>query len=142
MFVIDGSGSMWGRFEADKRAKIDVVRELLSAKITAAAGQNIGLTSFGHRRKSDCSDVEVIAEPVSDPAPVLAPLAKLNPRGKGPLVTALRQAAGALTQSRPASMIVINDAADNCQQDACAAANEIAAATPGVAIHVVSIGVD
>lgn len=142
MFVIDGSGSMWGRFEADKRAKIDVVRELLSAKITAAAGQNIGLTSFGHRRKSDCSDVEVIAEPGSDPAPVLAPLAKLNPRGKGPLVTALRQAAGALTQSRPASMIVINDGADNCQQDACAAANEIAAATPGVAIHVVSIGVD
>ena len=26
LFLIDGSGSMWGRFEPDKRAKIDAVR--------------------------------------------------------------------------------------------------------------------
>lgn len=142
MLVIDGSGSMWGRFEADKRAKIDVVRELLKTKIETAGPQQIGLTSFGHRRRSDCSDVEVIAKPGTDPLPVQEPLAKLNPRGKGPLVAALRDAAAALTPSRPASMIVINDGADNCQQDACAAATEIASEVPGVAIHMISIGVE
>ena len=57
MFVIDGSGSMWGRFETDKRAKIDVIRELLKPIIQSAGQQSIGLASFGHRRKGDCSDV-------------------------------------------------------------------------------------
>jgi Ca-activated chloride channel homolog len=142
MFVIDGSGSMWGRFEADKRAKIDVVRDLLRSKIEASEGQAVGLTSFGHRRRGDCSDVEVIAEPATDSAPVLEPLAKLNPRGKGPLVGALRQAVGALGPNRPASLIVVGDGADNCQQDACAAAKEIASSAAGVAIHMIAIGVD
>ena len=142
MLVIDGSGSMWGRFEADKRAKIDVVRDLLRSKIEAAGGHALGLTSFGHRRKSDCSDVEVIADPGSDAAAVLDPLAKLNPRGKGPLVAGLREAVAALGKGRPASLIVIGDGVDNCQQDACAAAGDIAKDAPGVAVHMIAIGVE
>jgi Ca-activated chloride channel family protein len=142
MFVIDGSGSMWGRFETDKRAKIDVIRELLRAPIAAAGKTRIGLASFGHRRKSDCSDVEVIAEPGEAREPVLAPLEKLNPRGKGPLVAGLKAASAALGQSRPASLVVINDGADNCQQDACAFAADFAKSAPGVPIHMISIGVD
>ena len=142
LFVVDGSGSMWGRFEADKRAKIDVVRELLKTKIETAPGQPIGLASFGHRRKSDCSDVEVIATPNVDHGLLFEPLEKLNPRGKGPLVAGLRAAITGLGQSRPASLIVIGDGIDNCQQDACAAAVEIAAQAPGVAIHMISIGVE
>ena len=142
MLVVDGSGSMWGRFEASNVAKIDAARELLKTKIDAAAGQPIGLLSFGHRRKSDCSDVEVIAAPTTDHDLVLTPLAKLNPRGKGPLVAALRAAVAALGKSRPASVIVVGDGTDNCQLDPCAAATEIAAANPGVPVHMISIGVD
>ena len=142
LLLIDGSGSMWGRFEADKRAKIDVVRELLLPKIDAATGQPIGLASFGHRRKSDCSDVEVIAAPNADHTALFEPLAKLNPRGKGPLVAGLRAAIGSLGQGRPASVIVIGDGIDNCQQDTCSAAAELATSAPGVAIHMISIGVD
>ena len=142
MLVVDGSGSMWGRFEASNVAKIDAARELLKTKIDAAAGQPIGLLSFGHRRKSDCSDVELIAAPAIDHDLVLAPLAKLNPRGKGPLVAALRAAVAALGKTRPASVIVVGDGTDNCQLDPCAAASEIAAANPGVPVHMISIGVD
>ena len=142
VLLIDGSGSMWGRFEADKRPKIDVIRELLKTKIAAAGKINIGLASYGHRRKGDCSDVEVIADPGAPREMVLLPLEKLNPRGKGPLVSGLRQAVAALGQSRPASVLVINDGIDNCQQDACAAAAEIAKSSPGVAIHMISIGID
>lgn len=142
MLIIDGSGSMWGRFETDNRAKIDAVRDLVKSRIEATPGQAIGLASFGHRRRGDCSDVEVIAPAAIDHAPVLDPLAKLNPRGKGPLVAALRQGIAALGPSRPASLIVVGDGADNCQQDACAAATEIATANPGVPIHMISIGVD
>ncbi len=141
-FLIDGSGSMWGRFEPDKRAKIDAVRELLKPVITSAGQSHIGLGSFGHRRKGDCSDVEIIAAPGLERDPVLGPLEKLNPKGKGPLVEGLRQSVAAIGTNRPASIIVINDGADNCQQDACAAAAEIAKSSPGVAIHMISIGVD
>ena len=141
-FLIDGSGSMWGRFEPDKRAKIDAVRELLKPVITSAGQSHIGLGSFGHRRKSDCSDVEIIAAPGTDRDGVLGPLEKLNPKGKGPLVEGLRQSVAAIGTSRPASIIVINDGPDNCQQDACAAAAEIAKSSPGIAIHMISIGVD
>ena len=142
MLLIDGSGSMWGRFEGGNVAKIDAVRDLLKAKIEAATAQPVGLTSFGHRRKGDCTDVEVIAAPSADHEAMLATLAKLNPRGKGPLVAGLRQAVAALGKSRPANLIVVSDGADNCQQDACAAAAEIAAANPGVPIHMISIGVE
>ncbi len=141
-FLIDGSGSMWGRFEPDKRAKIDAVRELLKPVITSAGQTRIGLGSFGHRRKGDCSDVEIIAAPGLEHDAVLAPLEKLNPRGKGPLVDGLRQSVAAIGANRPASIIVINDGPDNCQQDTCAAAAEIAKSAPGVAIHMISIGVD
>lgn len=142
MFVIDGSGSMWGRLDPDKRAKIDLIRELVKAKIPEAGSSKIGLTSFGHRRKGDCSDVEVIAGATDVREPVLTPLEKLNPRGKGPLVTALRLAAEAIGPTRPASLIVIGDGIDNCQQDACAAAEEISKSAPGIAIHMIAIGVD
>lgn len=142
MLVIDGSGSMWGRFESDKRAKIDVIRDALKTPIAAAGASRIGFTSFGHRRRADCSDVEVIAEPTAERDGVLYALEKLNPRGKGPLVGGLKAAAAALGTARPASIVVIGDGADNCQQDACAFAAEFAKSTPGVAIHMIAIGVD
>jgi Ca-activated chloride channel homolog len=142
MLIIDGSGSMWGRFEGTNLAKIDAARELLKTKIDAAGAQPVGLISFGHRRKADCTDVEVIAAPSADHELILSPLAKLNPRGKGPLVAGLRAAVAALGKTRPASVIVVGDGTDNCQLDPCAAATEIAAANPGVPIHMISIGVE
>ncbi len=144
MLVIDGSGSMWARYEtdADKRAKIDVLRELLKPIVAGAGSNRIGLLSFGHRRKGDCGDVEVIAAPDTDHTTVLAPLEKLNPKGKGPLAEGLRQAAAAIAATRPASILAVTDGADNCRQDACAAAAEIAKSSPNVAIHVVAIGVE
>jgi Ca-activated chloride channel homolog len=142
MLIIDGSGSMWGRFEGTNLAKIDAARDLLKTKIEAAGAQPVGLISFGHRRKADCTDVEVIAAPSADHELILGPLAKLNPRGKGPLVAGLRAAVAALGKTRPASVIVIGDGTDNCQLDPCAAATELAAANPGVPIHMISIGVE
>lgn len=144
MLVIDGSGSMWARYEtdADKRAKIDVVRELMKPIVAGAGSNRIGLLSYGHRRKGDCSDVEVIAAPGIDRTTVVAPLEKLNPKGKGPLAEGLRQAVAALGATRPASILAITDGADNCRQDACAVAAEIAKSSPNLAIHVVALGVE
>lgn len=141
MIVLDGSGSMWARFDAEKRAKIDVVRDQLTAALQSNTTNRIGLSSFGHRRRGNCSDIEIISAPDVSRTTTLDAVDKLNPRGKGPLVTALRETLSALGAERPASIILISDGPDNCQQDACAAASEFAASTPGVAIHTIAIGV-
>ncbi len=57
------------------------------------------------------------------------------------MTAALKLAIGAIGQSRPAQILVVGDNADNCQQDSCAVAKEIAATAPGVAIQVIGIGV-
>ena len=143
MLIIDGSGSMWGPLPPDKRAKIDIVREAMRTAVTSAPNQTrIGLASFGHRRTSDCGDVEIIATPGLDRAPVAAVIDKLNPRGKGPIAEALRQTAKAIGATRPASILVITDGTDNCRQDACEAAAEIARTAPGVPVHLVSLAVE
>ena len=142
MIVLDGSGSMWGRIDADKRAKIDIVREALGPILAGATTARIGLTSYGHRRKSDCSDVEIISAPVAEHGAVITAVEKLNPRGKGPIAEALTQTAKAIGSSRPASILVITDGADNCQQDACEAAASLAKTAPGVAVHLISLAVE
>ena len=55
-----------------------------------------GLASFGHRR-GDCSDVEMLRAPEPlDAQRIVEPLERLNPRGRGPLTLALREAAKSL----------------------------------------------
>jgi Ca-activated chloride channel family protein len=141
MLILDGSGSMWGRLAPANRPKIDIVRDKLGTLLAAPSSTRLGLISFGHRRRGDCNDVEMIAGPDSPRQDVLDPISKLSPRGPGPLTAALKMAADAIGQSRPAQIIVVGDNADNCRQDSCAAAQEIAKMAPGVAIQVIGIGV-
>ncbi len=185
MVLIDGSGSMGARFDADKRTKFDAVRERLLT-VVQAAGENIrggpiGVTAFGHRRRGDCSDVQVIVGLTEAPQPsqalgttsasaanasvtdpsatepslpgiiatngsrhgaALDAIAKLNPRGKGPLASGLTAAFGAIGARRPASIIAFSDGPDNCQQDACAAAADLAKNFPGVAVHMIGLNLD
>lgn len=146
MIVFDGSGSMWGRLDGDKKsAKFELAREALRTALPAVSqSAKAGLMAFGHRRGGDCSDIGVISpvEALSDPARLMAPLDKFNPRGKGPVAEALRQAAANVGDADPASIILIHDNADNCRQDPCEAATEIAAAHPKLKIHIVSLGID
>lgn len=144
MIILDGSGSMWGRLQGDKRAKIDVVRDALRPLIgNAPAGARIGLMSFGHRRGGDCSDVEVLAPAAEGEIErLIGPLDKLSPRGKGPLTAAIREAAKALGPAPGASIILIHDNADNCRQDPCEAAAEIASGGRKLKINLVPLGLD
>lgn len=142
MLLIDGSGSMWSRFDPDRRSKIDIVREKLTPILQNAKRADIGFASFGHRRKGDCSDTEVIIAAGPDRDAPIAELQKLNPRGKGPLVKALAETATAVGPRRPASILLLSDGPDNCQQDACAAAAEIARTSPGLAVHTIGLALD
>lgn len=144
IIIVDGSGSMWAGLAPDRTPKIDLAREALRQALTPLGPQSrIGLMSFGQRRRADCSDVEVISPPESGPGErLVTQIDKLNPRGKGPITAALREAAKQLPPGSPASIILLHDGPDNCQQDPCAAAAEIAKANPRLVIDVISLGLD
>ena len=136
--VFDGSGSMWGSIEGAKTSKLVLAREGVRrglGKINPLT--RVGVASFGHRR-GDCGDVEVLRAPEPlDVQRILEPLEKLNPRGRGPLTLALREAAKSLPTSGKKSLLLIHDDADNCQQDLCTVAGELRAAN--IAVHVVGL---
>ena len=144
IILLDGSGSMWGKLEGDQAPKFDAVRELLRQSFPRMKPDTrLGLAAFGHRRRGTCNDVEVIVPPQPGSlAQVQAPLDRLNAMGKGPLVMGLREAAKAIGTTAPATIIVINDDVDNCGQDLCTAAAEIAKANPALTVHTISLGLD
>ena len=137
--IFDGSGSMWGNIEGARASKFVMARDALKRALPKVAPQTrVGLASFGHRR-GDCTDVEMIKppEPV-DAARLLESLERLNPRGRGPLTLALREAAKALPPAPgKRSLLLIHDDADNCQQNICIAAQELRGT--GITVHVVGL---
>lgn len=142
MLVFDGSGSMWGKVDGSKEPKFAVAREALRPALGKVAGKaRLGLLSFGHRRQGACADIEVIAAPEQGAADrITGPLDKLSPKGKGPVAQALREAGKALAGKSPASIVLVNDNADNCQQDMCAAAEELGKAQ--IKVFAVGIGLE
>jgi Ca-activated chloride channel family protein len=139
VIVFDGSASMWGIIDGARGSKLVVAREAVRRGLGKIGTQTrVGLASFGHRR-GDCADVEVIRppEPV-DVARLMEPLEKLNPRGRGPLTLAIREAAKSLPPAPgKRSLLLIHDDADNCQQNICVGAQELRAA--GVTVHVIGL---
>src|SRR5262245_22554510 len=139
MIVFDGSGSMWGPIEGARQSKLVVAREGLRRALAKLAPQTrVGLTSFGHRR-GDCGDIELMrrAEPI-DMDRIMLPLERLNPKGRGPLTLALREAAKGLpSDASRRTLVLIHDDADNCQPDLCALAGELRAG--GIKAHVISL---
>lgn len=140
MIILDGSGSFWGKIEGDKRAKLDISRDAVRSGIAKSPqGARIGLMSFGPR----CTDAGILVQAEAGTAERIGGvLDKLNPRGKGPVGLALKEAAKSLKERAPAAIVLIADNADNCGVDACAAAEEIAKTQPGLAIHVVGVGLE
>jgi Ca-activated chloride channel homolog len=139
MIILDGSGSMWGTIDGSRQNKLTLVRDNMRRALARLGPETrVGLTGFGHRR-GDCGDVEVMlpAEKL-DAERIMAPLGPYNPKGRGAVALAMREAAKSLAgMPGRRSVVLIHDDADNCQADACAAAAEVKSA--GVTVHVVGL---
>ena len=138
--VIDGSGSMWGGLGGDGTSKLAAARLALEQTLPQLAqSANLGLVTFG----PGCRSADVVVEPAAgDAAAVVAPLAKFNPRGKGPLSAGLNVAAETFPAGARGAIVLLHDGLDNCGEDQCAAATAIAAAHPGVVIHTISLAME
>jgi Ca-activated chloride channel homolog len=144
MILVDGSGSMWGQMPADGRAKLEIARDVLRQSLPRIKPEaRLGFATYGHRRRGNCGDAEVIVPPQpNNLAALTAPLDRLSALGKGPLALALRDTAAAIGEAKPASIVMLFDDLDNCGQDVCAVAADIAAKRPGLAVHGIGLGLD
>lgn len=142
LVILDGSGSMWSPASDDKRSKLLLVRDGVKRGLGRIARESrVGLIAFGHRRTSDCGDIETVVKPGEGTGPAVgAALDKVGARGRGPITQALREAARQLPGApAPAAIVLVHDDLDNCQLDPCSAVGDLRRANPRVVVHVVSL---
>jgi len=141
LFVFDGSASMLG--QVDGKAKIDLAKKAMSGLLKGFPdGADIGLIAYGHRRKGDCSDIEMLAPVGSGRETVIKAVQSIKPRGKTPLTSAIRFAAEKLKgRDAPTSIVVISDGEESCNADPCAAADAVRQADGNLQVHVIGFDV-
>lgn len=144
LFVLDSSGSMWG--QVDGVAKITTAKTVLNRLLgDLPADTRAGLMVYGHRQKSSCGDVELVA-PLGQAhsRATMDVLDAITPRGKTPIAHALSEARHAFDTSSPDAgnnVVLISDGIETCDGDPCAVAGELAAANVNVKVHVVGFDI-
>ncbi len=141
ILIVDGSGSMWGKF--DKEHKIVTVRKILPKQLESYEGKgNLGIVSYGHRWKSNCRDIELVT-PISkiSAASHGKTLSKLSARGKTPITGALKLAYSKFGKdAKIKQIILLADGAENCRADPCQFVKEVLAKDKSLTTHVIAYG--
>lgn len=143
MVVFDASGSMWGQI--DGKSKIQIAQEAfidLSASWSTSQTR-AGLLAYGHRRKGDCSDIELISRPSAEASAIMAEqVAKLKPKGKTPLSAAVRQAADVLKfQEEAATVVLLSDGIETCNLNPCEVGAELEELGINFTAHVIGFDI-
>ena len=139
MVVMDSSGSMWGQI--DGRSKRDIAREAVRAMVDGNPDLgSAGLIAYGHRRKGDCKDIELMRSPGAR-VPLADAVDKLVPVGKTPLTAAVETAANALKiEENRATVILVTDGIETCDADPCAVGVSLEERGIDFTTHVIGFG--
>lgn len=141
LFILDGSGSMWGR--VDDTPKISIAKEVMTELVGELPdASQAGLMAYGHRRKGDCSDIEsLVALGPLDRGSLTRRIQTLNPKGKTPITGAVEQAVEQLRSiEERASIVLVSDGLESCGGDPCAAVTAAREAGVNFRMHVVGFG--
>lgn len=141
IIVLDASGSMWGRI--GEEPKITIARTVLKDVLGRLPGEvELGMIAYGHRRKGQCDDIELLVEPGAGTSGAIAAAADgLSPLGKTPLSDSVRLAAEALKYTEEkATVVLITDGIETCNADPCALGRELEASGVDFTTHVVGFG--
>ncbi|WP_257385732.1 VWA domain-containing protein [Tahibacter caeni] len=138
MLVLDASGSMWGTVGGT--TKIDAARKAVAAMLDAwPPDARLGVMAYGHRRKGDCDDIEILRSPGEAGAGAIRGLiAGLSPKGMTPISAAVRKAAEALKfTEHKVSVILVSDGEETCDADPCELGAELEKLGVDFTAHVV-----
>lgn len=141
-FILDASGSMWG--DAGGVSKIEAAKDVMAKAVPGLAPEvRVGLVAYGHRRKGDCADIEVLAESGSDDRTALLEKVKsLQPKGKTPITAAVSSVVEQLkTRENETTIVLVSDGIETCAPDPCQAVKDLKATGIKFIMHVVGFGV-
>jgi Ca-activated chloride channel homolog len=122
LFILDGSRSM--RAKMGNKDKMAIVKEVMTKLIKELPDNvQVGLEVYGHRRKDDCNDIEVLS-PVGTASKdtLIKQIQAINPKGKTPITKSLELAAEQLEAvEEETTIVLISDGQETCEADPCAA---------------------
>ncbi|MBK1835313.1 vWA domain-containing protein [Roseibacillus ishigakijimensis] len=139
IIVLDASGSMWGQIEG--KAKIEIARDVISDLLEELPSElELGLVAYGHRRKGDCEDIELLIPPGEvNREHFEAVVGNILPKGMTPLTSAVEFAAEGLNyKENKASVILVTDGLETCDKDPCAVAQALEKQGIDFTAHVVA----
>ena len=142
ILIYDASGSMWGQLDGGI-SKVEVAREVIGDFFLSRDNSiPLGVIAYGHNRRGDCADIEVIADVgINDPAALSTRLNRLNPRGMTPITDSLALAASMIPPTaESADIILVTDGLETCEADPCALAAQLAEEGIAIRAHVVGFG--
>ncbi len=143
MIILDGSGSMWGKVKG--QVKIDGAKQVFAKVLPSIAPDaEVGLTLYGHRRKGDCADIEVVGAPGKLPREsLLQAVQSLQPKGMTPIAKSLQLTADLLkSHEAETTIVLISDGEETCHDDPCAAVKALKSTGIKFILHVIGFGVD
>ena len=142
MLVLDASGSMWGQIGG--KPKIAIAREAVASMLDGWNGGELGLMAYGHNRKGDCADIEVLqAIGPNTAAGIRKQVNAINPKGMTPITASVRMAAQQLRfTEQKATVILVSDGEETCSADPCALGKELEAAGVDFTAHVVGFDIE
>jgi len=146
LFVLDGSQSMYGRWQSD--VKMNIARDLLSTlldSLKSVENIQLALRVYGHQKPyppQDCNDTRLIV-PFADgnAMRIKNQLRYIKPKGTTPIAYALEQSASdfpACDNCRNI-IILITDGLEECGGDPCAVSQALQKA--GIALKPFVIGI-
>ncbi len=142
MIILDASGSMWG--DCAGVTKIEAARSVLADVVPGIPSEaTVGLTVYGHRRKGDCKDIEVLYTAENrDRHALLKTVNSLNPKGETPIALSISQVVAQLGDSeRETIIILVSDGHETCRKDPCGIVRDLKATGVDFVMHVVGFGV-
>ena len=132
LFVLDGSQSMYGRWQSD--IKMNIAQDLLSNLLDSLKDvENIqlALRVYGHQKTyppQDCNDTKLVV-PFADKNAmrIKNQLRYIKPKGTTPIAFALEQAAGDFPDCDNCRniIILITDGLEECGGDPCAVSRDL-----------------
>ena len=139
LIVFDASGSMWGQIKG--KPKIEIAREVVRDLVRdLPSDTELGLMAYGHRRKGDCADIELLI-PVGkvDKQAFIKTVDAIMPKGMTPITASLKLAAEGLGyKENKATVILVSDGLETCEADPCAAAKKLEQLGVDFTAHVIA----
>src|SRR5699024_149269 len=140
ILVFDASGSMWGQIDGIN--KIVTAREVVADLMDdLPANRRMGLMAYGHNRKGDCEDIEMLVPVGTDRDAIRQAVNDINPKGMTPMTDAVIKAAEMLKYTEhEATVILVSDGEETCHANPCDAAEKLNDLGVNLTVHTVGFG--